>query len=99
TELAKRIVDIVRYTRSARGVEMGASARAAVHLLAAAKSQAALSGRQVVTGDDIKATASLVLPHRIVADDPYRVVREAVLVAFPDPGTSAAGLHEAPALD
>jgi hypothetical protein len=25
-----------------------------------------------------------VLPHRILADDPYRVVREAVLAAFPD---------------
>jgi MoxR-like ATPase len=85
TELARRVVDIVRYTRSARGVEMGASSRAAVHLYAAAKAQATLHGGRVVTAEDVKATAYLVLPHRILADDPYRVVREAVLAAFPDP--------------
>jgi MoxR-like ATPase len=84
TELARRIVDIVRYTRSARGVEMGASARAAVHLYAAARAQASLRGRRSVTAGDIRDTAYLVLPHRIVADDAYRVVREAVLSAFPD---------------
>src|SRR6476469_2311868 len=82
TELAQRIVDIVRYTRSARGVELGASTRAAVHLFAAAKSQAVLRGARSVTAEDVKATAYLVLPHRILADDPYRVVREAVMSAF-----------------
>jgi MoxR-like ATPase len=84
TDLARHVVEIVRYTRSARGVEMGASARAAVHLLAAARSQATLRGARSVTAEDVVATAYLVLPHRIVADDPYRVVREAVLAAFPD---------------
>jgi MoxR-like ATPase len=77
---------------------MGASARAAVHLLAAAKSLATLNGRRVVTAQDVQATASLVLPHRIIADDPYRVVREAVLSAFPT-DTPADELHEAPELD
>ena len=82
TELARRMVEIVRYTRSARGVEMGASTRAAVHLIAAARAQATLRGERVVTAEDVKATAYLVLPHRILADDPYRVVREAVAAAF-----------------
>jgi MoxR-like ATPase len=96
TELAQRIVDIVRYTRSARGVEMGASTRAAVHLFAAAKAQAVLRGDTSVIADDVKATAYLVLPHRIVADDPYRVVREAVVASFQDSAAADLGPAIAP---
>jgi MoxR-like ATPase len=81
-ELAQAMVDIVRYTRGARGVQMGASSRAAVHLFAAAKAQASLRGARVVSAEDVKATAYLVLPHRLVADDAYRVVREAIQSAF-----------------
>jgi MoxR-like ATPase len=88
-ELVQQIVDIVRYTRSARGVEMGAGTRAAVHLHAAARSQAVLRGSGLVTAEDVRRTAYLVLPHRIVADDPYRVVREAVVAAFPEPSVGS----------
>jgi MoxR-like ATPase len=77
-EVARRITSIVRYTRTAEGVELGASPRAAIHLLAAAKARATLKGRRVVAQDDVDSTAELVLKHRIVAQDAATVVREAL---------------------
>jgi len=56
---------IVRGTRSLPPVSLGASPRAAVMLLLAAKAQAVLAGRAFVTPDDVKATALPVLRHRI----------------------------------
>jgi MoxR-like ATPase len=57
---------LVRATRSVPAVEVGASPRAAVHLLAAARAIAALAGRDFVTPDDIGLVALPVLRHRIV---------------------------------
>jgi MoxR-like ATPase len=76
--VAKRITAIVRYTRTASGVELGASPRAAIHLLAAAKARATLMGRRTVELEDVDRIATLVLPHRIIADDPLAVVRAAL---------------------
>jgi MoxR-like ATPase len=47
-------------------VTLGASPRAAVHLLVAAKAAAALAGREFVTPDDVAGLAGPVLGHRIV---------------------------------
>jgi MoxR-like ATPase len=76
--VARRITEIVRYTRTAPGVELGASARAAIHLLAAAKARATLMGRRAVYIEDVDALAPMVLEHRIIADDPRGVVRAAL---------------------
>jgi MoxR-like ATPase len=78
TEIAQRIVDIVQYTRTASGVEMGASARAGVHLYAASKSRAYLHGHPAVEEEDVQAVAPLVLPHRMWAEDPEALVHDAL---------------------
>jgi MoxR-like ATPase len=66
TEVAGYVVEIVRRTRELPSVTLGASPRAAVHLLVAAKATAALVGRDFVIPDDVAALAQSVLAHRIV---------------------------------
>jgi MoxR-like ATPase len=56
---------VVRLTRENDRVLMGASSRAAVHLLQAAKVRALMSGRAFVTPDDVKRVCRPVLRHRI----------------------------------
>jgi MoxR-like ATPase len=65
-EVAEYVLAIVRRTRSLPSVELGASPRAAVHLLAAAKATALLGGRSFVTPDDVVTVALPVLRHRLV---------------------------------
>ena len=65
-EVAAYLVEVVRRTRELPSVTLGASPRAAVHLLVAAKAAAALAGRAFVTPDDIATLAGPVLQHRIV---------------------------------
>lgn len=57
---------LVRRTRELPAVQLGASPRAGVHLLAAAKARARLVGRGYVVPDDVVAMAPAVLGHRIV---------------------------------
>ena len=61
----KYIADIARATRTADGVELGASPRAALALYRAAQANAAIRGRAYVLPDDVKAQATAVLRHRI----------------------------------
>jgi MoxR-like ATPase len=56
---------IVRATRELDRVLMGASSRAAVHLLQTAKVRALIDGRDFVTPDDVKRICRPVLRHRI----------------------------------
>jgi len=65
-EVAAYATAIVRATRTLPSVELGASPRAGVHLLAAAKASARLDGRGYVTPDDIAAVAPDVLRHRLL---------------------------------
>jgi MoxR-like ATPase len=60
------VVAIVRRTRELPSVTLGASPRAAVHLLGAAKAAARLAGRDYVTPDDVARMAVPVLHHRLV---------------------------------
>jgi MoxR-like ATPase len=70
TDVSDEVVDyvtsIVRRTRELPSVDLGASPRAAVHLLAAAKARARLAGREFVTPDDVAEAAPAVLRHRLV---------------------------------
>jgi MoxR-like ATPase len=59
------VVALVRRTRDLPSVALGASPRAAVHLLATAKAAARLSGREFVVPDDVAAVAPAVLRHRL----------------------------------
>jgi MoxR-like ATPase len=60
------IAHIVRATRSRPQVSLGASPRAGVMLMLAAKARAVLEARDYVTPDDVKAMAKPVLRHRIL---------------------------------
>ncbi|WP_427916018.1 AAA family ATPase [Sinomonas halotolerans] len=61
-------VAIGRATRASERLRLGASPRAVLQLLRAAKARAALSGRDFVLPDDVAAMASSVLAHRLVLD-------------------------------
>jgi MoxR-like ATPase len=65
-EVARYVVAIVRHTRQNPGLELGASSRAAIHLLSASKAQARLGGRDSVDRDDVTAVAPYVLRHRLM---------------------------------
>jgi MoxR-like ATPase len=65
-DVAAYLVELVRRTRELPSVTLGASPRAAVHLLVAAKAAAALAGRAFVTPDDVAGLAGPVLRHRLV---------------------------------
>ena len=65
-EVVGYVTAIVRATRELPSVELGASPRAAVHLLAAARARARLAGRSFVTPDDVVDAAPSVLRHRLV---------------------------------
>jgi MoxR-like ATPase len=65
-EVVAYIAGIVRRTRELPSVALGASPRAAVHLLAASKASARLSGRDFVTPDDVAWMAMPVLRHRLL---------------------------------
>jgi len=67
------IVDIVTATRRESALRLGASPRAALQLLAASKSRAAMSGRNHVLPDDIKALAQAVLTHRLIPNTEARL--------------------------
>ncbi|MBN1918625.1 MAG: MoxR family ATPase [Verrucomicrobia bacterium] len=60
------VTTIVRATRSMLSIALGASPRAAVMLLLAAKANAVVAGREFVTPDDVKAMALPALRHRIL---------------------------------
>jgi MoxR-like ATPase len=65
-EVIAYVVAVVRRTRELPSVSLGASPRAAVHLLGAAKAAARLAGREYVTPDDVARMAVPVLHHRLV---------------------------------
>jgi len=64
--VAEYIIRIVRATRDNPGVELGASSRAAIHLLSASKAEARLDGRNNVTVEDVRSVAPYVLRHRLI---------------------------------
>jgi MoxR-like ATPase len=59
-------VDLVAATRTHPDLRLGASPRATLHLLRAAKASAALSGREFALPDDLQALAVAVLAHRLL---------------------------------
>lgn len=63
-EVVDYIVRLVRATRETADLENGASPRAAIMLASAARARAAISGRDYVIPDDVKALAPSVLRHR-----------------------------------
>lgn len=65
-EVQRYIAQVCRSARANRHALLGPSPRGAVYLMLAAKSLAAMSGRDFVTPDDVKGIAVPVLRHRIL---------------------------------
>lgn len=65
-ELQTYIVDLVRMSRQHPDLVLGASPRAAINLLKAARAHALMWGRHYLTHDDIQAVCLSVLSHRLI---------------------------------
>jgi MoxR-like ATPase len=72
-ELVGYVVDIVRGTRRHESVLAGAGPRGTQALLLASRACAALTGRDFVTPDDVKAMALPVLGHRLVLRPEFEI--------------------------
>jgi len=66
-------VRIVRETRADTAFELGGSPRASLALFRTARAHAAISGRDYVLPDDVKAMAPYVLPHRLILSTQARL--------------------------
>ena len=64
--VADYVVDLAVATRDHPEIRMGASPRASLSMLNAARANAVLAGRDFVSPDDVKAVAAGVLAHRLV---------------------------------
>lgn len=91
--LKQYVVDLVAATRSSSGLRLGASPRASLHLLRAARARAALTGRDYVLPDDVRSLAVPVLEHRVLLSGESRLARIGidevladVLATVPVPG-------------
>jgi MoxR-like ATPase len=85
--IGRYIVAIGRRTRNMPGVELGVSSRAMIHLMSAAKANARLNGRHVVTVEDVQEMTPFVLKHRIIVEEGVdrAEVLKAALDAIPPP--------------
>lgn len=86
------IVDLVTASRQDTGLRLGASPRASIQLLRAAKSLAAMAGRDHVLPDDVQELAVPVLAHRLLPSTESRLsgrttqdVVEAIVARTPLP--------------
>jgi len=74
--LKQYVITLVGATRSAPDLRLGASPRAALHLLRATRARAALDGRDFVIPDDVQALAGPVLAHRLLPTAEAMVERQ-----------------------
>lgn len=65
-ELKAYIVDLIRGTREHEDVLLGASPRASIYLMRAARTRALLRGNPFFTHEDVQAMAIPVLEHRVI---------------------------------
>src|SRR5215211_6166267 len=75
------IVALMRHTRADGRVELGASPRAGLMLLRAAKARALIQGRDHALPDDVQALADAVLTHRIMLVPEAAGVERSAIVA------------------
>jgi len=72
-ELSAYIVDIVRQTRQHPSILVGAGPRATQALILAARTYAAVNGRDYITPDDIKTMSLAVLEHRLILRPEFEI--------------------------
>ena len=71
-ELKRYIVDLVGATRTAAGIELGASPRASLAVMKTAQALALFDGREFVTPEHIQELAVSVIAHRLVMNSQAR---------------------------
>jgi MoxR-like ATPase len=71
-ELKRYAVDVVRATRAATGIQLGASPRASLALMKAAQALALSEGREFVIPEDVREMAVPVIAHRMVVEPQAR---------------------------
>lgn len=71
-ELKRYIVDLVAATRTAAGVQLGASPRASIALMKTAQAMALFEGLDFVTPEQIQRLAAPVIAHRLVLEPQAR---------------------------
>ena len=71
--IKRYIVELTRATRESSDIYLGASPRGSLGLFRAGQARAAISGRDFVLPDDIKALAEHVLAHRLVISPSARL--------------------------
>ena len=71
-ELKRYAVDVVRATRAANGIQLGASPRASLALMKAAQALALSEGREFVIPEDVREMAVAVIAHRVVVEPQAR---------------------------
>jgi len=76
TSIRQYIIDLVNATRASPELRLGASPRAALHLLRASRAHAALDERDFVIPDDVQTLAVPVLAHRLLPSAEAMVGRE-----------------------
>jgi len=76
TSIRQYIIDLVNATRTSPELRLGASPRAALHLLRASRAHAALDDRSFVIPDDVQTLAVPVLAHRLLPSAEAMVGRE-----------------------
>ena len=74
-EVKQYVINLVSATREHPDLRLGASPRASLHLVRAARAHAVLSGRGFVLPDDIKQLAVPVLAHRLIPTAEARIGR------------------------
>jgi len=74
-EVKEYVVHLATATRSAPELRLGASPRASLQLLRAARAAAALDGREFVLPDDVQGLATAVLSHRLLPTAETQVSR------------------------
>ena len=102
--IGRYLVDLTRATRAHPQVLVGASPRGSLALLLLSRARAALSGRDFVVPEDVKAVAVAALAHRIVLKPemwlrqaPVTAVVTDVLAKVPAPASGALPAHRDPA--
>ena len=71
-ELKRYAVDVVRATRAATGIQLGASPRASLALMKTAQALALSEGREFVIPEDVREMAVPVIAHRMVVEPQAR---------------------------
>jgi len=94
-KLKAYIVELMTQTRKHPEVSLGASPRGSLVLYRTAQARAAMSGRDYVTPDDVKALAPVCLAHRMIVSPSARIkdvtaesILTEILNSVPVPGAS-----------